>query len=221
MAYGPEHPSVVEKLAGQSYLVSSLSPNFQSMNYSAITVNAPTFMVNFLMSGVYSAVSKTAIAPIERVKLLNQNQNEMIKTGRLSQPYRGIGNCFARTIKNEGVITLWRGNSVNAIRYFRAQDRWFACFLVVGGFTISSLASYPIDTVRRRMMMTSGEAVKYKSSLHAFQTIVAKKGTKSLFKGFDAHILCGAAGVVVVASFDKLQLALFEKEYGYCGEFPL
>jgi len=115
------NPSVVEKLAGQSYLVSSLSPNFQSMNYSAITVNAPTFMVNFLMSGVYSAVSKTAIAPIERVKLLNQNQNEMIKTGRLSQPYRGIGNCFARTIKNEGVITLWRGNSVNAIRYFRAQ----------------------------------------------------------------------------------------------------
>jgi hypothetical protein len=33
------------------------------------------------------------------------------------------------------------------------------------------------------MMMTSGEAVKYKSSAHAFAEIVKKEGTKSLFKG--------------------------------------
>lgn len=32
-------------------------------------------------------------------------------------------------------------------------------------------------------MMTSGEAVKYKSSAHAFAEIVKKEGTKSLFKG--------------------------------------
>lgn len=31
--------------------------------------------------------------------------------------------------------------------------------------------------------MTSGEAVKYKSSAHAFAEIVKKEGTKSLFKG--------------------------------------
>ena len=30
------------------------------------------------------------------------------------------------------------------------------------------LASYPIDSVRRGMMITSGEAVKYKSSMDAF-----------------------------------------------------
>lgn len=33
------------------------------------------------------------------------------------------------------------------------------------------------------MMMTSGEAVKYRSSAHAFAEIVKKEGTKSLFKG--------------------------------------
>jgi solute carrier family 25 (adenine nucleotide translocator) protein 4/5/6/31 len=40
---------------------------------------------DFLMGGVSAAVSKTAAAPIERVKLLIQNQDEMIKQGRLSE----------------------------------------------------------------------------------------------------------------------------------------
>lgn len=79
------------------------------------------FAIDFLMGGVSAAVSKTAAAPIERVKLLIQNQDEMIKTGRLSEPYKGITDCFARTIKDEGVLSLWRGNTANVIRYFPTQ----------------------------------------------------------------------------------------------------
>jgi len=79
------------------------------------------FAVDFLMGGVSAAVSKTAAAPIERVKLLIQNQDEMIKAGRLSEPYKGIGECFSRTIKDEGTMSLWRGNTANVIRYFPTQ----------------------------------------------------------------------------------------------------
>ncbi|GMN53835.1 hypothetical protein TIFTF001_022973 [Ficus carica] len=49
-------------------------------------------------------VAGTMTAPIERVKLLIQNKNEMLKTGRLSQPYNGITHCFARTIEREGFL---------------------------------------------------------------------------------------------------------------------
>jgi solute carrier family 25 (adenine nucleotide translocator) protein 4/5/6/31 len=73
------------------------------------------------MGGVSAAVSKTAAAPIERVKLLIQNQDEMIKSGRLSEPYKGIGDCFKRTIQDEGFGSLWRGNTANVIRYFPTQ----------------------------------------------------------------------------------------------------
>lgn len=79
------------------------------------------FMIDFLMGGVSAAVSKTAAAPIERVKLLIQNQDEMIRAGRLSEPYKGISDCFAKTMKDEGVIALWRGNTANVIRYFPTQ----------------------------------------------------------------------------------------------------
>merc|ERR1711988_1797964 len=86
----------------------------------------PPFVADFLMGGVSAAVSKTAAAPIERVKLLIQNQDEMIKSGRLSHRYTGIGDCFKRTAADEGVMSLWRGNTANVIRYFPTQALNFA-----------------------------------------------------------------------------------------------
>ena len=78
------------------------------------------------MGGVSAAVSKTAAAPIERVKLLIQNQDEMLKSGRLARKYDGIGECFKRTIADEGFVSLWRGNTANVIRYFPTQALNFA-----------------------------------------------------------------------------------------------
>ena len=46
------------------------------------------FVEDFFLSGIAAGISKTAAAPIERVKLLVQNQDEMIKQGRLSEPYK-------------------------------------------------------------------------------------------------------------------------------------
>lgn len=78
------------------------------------------------MGGVSAAVSKTAAAPIERIKLLIQNQDEMLKAGRLSHKYNGIGDCFKRTTADEGIVSLWRGNTANVIRYFPTQALNFA-----------------------------------------------------------------------------------------------
>jgi len=300
-----------------------------------------SFLLDFGMGGVSAAVSKTAAAPIERVKLLIQNQDEMIKSGRLATPYKGIGDCFRRVISEEGFVSLWRGNLANVLRYFPTQalnfafkDQFkrmfavpktapyyntFAANIASGGaagassllfvysldyartrlandnkaakkggerqfnglvdvyrktlasdgiqglyrgFNIScvgivvyrglyfglydslkpivlrgplegsfigsfflgwaitigaGLASYPLDTVRRRMMMTSGEAVKYASSYAAFKEIVAKEGTKSLFKGAGANILRAVAGAGVLAGYDQLQVLVFGKTYGSGG----
>ena len=56
------------------------------------------------MGGTAAAISKTAAAPIERVKLLIQNQGAMLSAGRLDRPYTGIVDCFRRTYAEEGVI---------------------------------------------------------------------------------------------------------------------
>ncbi|XP_076894876.1 ADP,ATP carrier protein 1, mitochondrial-like [Bidens hawaiensis] len=333
--YGNYSNTVFSSPMTQSLMVANASPVFvQAPSEKGLT----GFAIDFLMGGVSAAVSKTAAAPIERVKLLIQNQDEMIKAGRLSEPYKGITDCFTRTVRDEGVMSLWRGNTANVIRYFPTQalnfafkdyfkslfnfkkdkdpywkvfggniasggmagasslvfvfsldyartrlandakaakkggerqfnglvdvykktyasdgiaglyrgfplsaagifiyrglyfgmydslkpilltgsmqDSFFASFAL--GWLITNaagLASYPIDTVRRRMMMTSGEAVKYKNTFDAFSQIVKKEGVKSLFKGGAANILRAVAGAGVLAGYDQLQLIVFGKKW--------
>ena len=50
----------------------------------------------------------------------------MLKTGRLDRKYDGIVECFKRTSQQEGVLSLWRGNTANVIRYFPTQALNFA-----------------------------------------------------------------------------------------------
>lgn len=52
------------------------------------------FYEDFMLGGVAAGISKTVAAPIERIKLLVQNQDEMIKQGRLDKPYGGVADCF-------------------------------------------------------------------------------------------------------------------------------
>ena len=70
---------------------------------------------------------------------------------------------------------------------------------------VSGLASYPIDTVRRRMMMTSGTGVHYKSSLDCGMQVIRNEGFMSLMKGAGANVLRGVAGAGVLSGFDLVK----------------
>jgi solute carrier family 25 (adenine nucleotide translocator) protein 4/5/6/31 len=41
--------------------------------------------------------------------------NQKITQGK---KYKGFGDCLVRCIKEEGTISLWRGNWANVLRYF-------------------------------------------------------------------------------------------------------
>merc|ERR1711872_184101 len=83
------------------------------------------FMKDFLAGGVAAAVSKTAVAPIERVKLLLQVQAAS-KQITAENAYKGMVDCFVRIPKEQGVLAYWRGNLANVIRYFPTQALNFA-----------------------------------------------------------------------------------------------
>jgi len=73
---------------------------------------------DFFAGGMAGIIAKTLTAPIERVKLLLQTEGENAK---LKKKYGGIVECFTRCVRDEGVLSLWRGNGVNVIRYFPTQ----------------------------------------------------------------------------------------------------
>jgi solute carrier family 25 (adenine nucleotide translocator) protein 4/5/6/31 len=78
----------------------SLFPQLSARTFVAASAdgnkgkNPVGFYEDFLLGGMAAGISKTVAAPIERVKLLVQNQDEMIKSGRLATPYKGVGDCF-------------------------------------------------------------------------------------------------------------------------------
>lgn len=147
--------------------------------------------------------------------------------------FNGLVDVYRKTLASDGIAGLYRGFTISCVGiivyrglYFGMYDslkpvlpeslqkNFLASFLLGWAVTTGAgLASYPIDTVRRRMMMTSGAAVKYDSSIHAFKEIIAKEGTKSLFKGAGANILRAIAGAGVLSGYDQLQMLLFGKKF--------
>jgi len=156
------------------------------------------------------------------------------KKGSGDRQFNGLLDVYRKTFKTDGIRGLYRGFNISCVGiivyrglYFgiydsvkpvvlkgKLNDSLIASFLLGWAVTIGAgLASYPIDTVRRRMMMTSGEAVKYSSSGQAFIQIIKQEGTLSLFKGAGANILRAVAGAGVLAGYDKLQVLVFGKAY--------
>ncbi|KAH9372868.1 hypothetical protein HPB48_019166 [Haemaphysalis longicornis] len=84
-----------------------------------------SFLKDFIAGGVAAAISKTSVAPIERVKLLLQVQH-VSKQLTPDKQYKGMIDCFVRIPKEQGFLSFWRGNLANVIRYFPTQALNFA-----------------------------------------------------------------------------------------------
>merc|ERR1711902_286578 len=138
--------------------------------------------------------------------------------------FNGLIDVYAKTLKSDGIQGLYRGFSISAVGIFIYRGMYFGLYdtlkpIVLGkdastflafilgwGVTVTAgLMSYPIDTIRRRMMMTSGAAVKYKNSMDCGMQILKNEGFMSMMKGAGANILRGVAGAGVLAGFDAFK----------------
>ncbi|KAB1279486.1 ADP/ATP translocase 2 [Camelus dromedarius] len=86
---------------------------------------AVSFANDFLAGGVAAAISKTVVAPTEGVTLLLQVQHAS-KQITADKQYEGIIDGVVRIPKEQGVLSFWRGNLANVIRYFPTQALNFA-----------------------------------------------------------------------------------------------
>merc|ERR1712039_171630 len=158
----------------------------------------PGFVVDFLMGGVSAAVSKTAAAPIERVKLLIQNQDEMLKTGRLAEPYKGIGDCFKKALN-----FAFKDQFKRMFGYNKDRDgywKWFAGNLASGGAAGASslLFVYSLDYARTRLANDNKSAKKggerqFNGLFDVYKKTLKSDGIVGLYRGF--NISC--VGIIV------------------------
>jgi solute carrier family 25 (adenine nucleotide translocator) protein 4/5/6/31 len=184
--------------------------------------NAPQYVkfgTNIASGGLAGSLSLTLVYSLDfaRTRLANDAKG---KGGE--RQFNGLIDVYAKTLKTDGIQGLYRGFTISCVGIFIYRGMYFGLydslkpillgadasvlwsFLLGWGVTIfSGLMSYPIDTVRRRMMMTSGSAVKYKGSVDCAVQVIKAEGFMSLMKGAGANILRGVAGAGVLAGFDK------------------
>lgn len=166
--------------------------------------------------GIAAGISKTAVAPIERVKLLLQTQdaNPRIASGEIPR-YTGVINCFARVSAEQGVASLWRGNLANVIRYFPTQAfnfmfkdafksmfpkydaktqfwQFFGANLASGALAGagSLLIVYPLDFARTRLAadVGKGSGREFNGLIDCLKKTATRGGPMALYDGFGVSV---------------------------------
>ncbi|KAF8764620.1 ADP/ATP translocase 1-like [Argiope bruennichi] len=179
-------------------------------------IDVMSFAKDFLAGGIAAAISKTAVAPIERVKLLLQVQHVSTQISADKQ-YKGIVDCFIRIPKEQGILSFWRGNLANVIRYFPTQalnfafkDKYKQIFL--GGvdkrtqfwrYFLGNLASggaagatslcfvYPLDFARTRLAADVGKGPQnrqFSGLVNCLGKIFKSDGLLGLYRGFSVSV---------------------------------
>lgn len=181
------------------------------------------FFIDFLLGGVAGGVSKTLVAPLERVKLLLQCQDVSTQIGTTSavKNYAGFTDCFKRVYTEQGFASYWRGNWANVLRYFptqalnfsfkekyqrilvrhRKEDhfwKFFAEMLASGGAAgaTSLCFVYPLDFARTRMGADVGRSHTerlYRNLTDCLTQTYRTEGVSALYRGFGVSI----AGIIV------------------------
>eukprot|EP00921_Rhytidocystis_pertsovi_P012437 GHVQ01020224.1.p1 GENE.GHVQ01020224.1~~GHVQ01020224.1.p1 ORF type:complete len:397 (-),score=76.89 GHVQ01020224.1:1924-3000(-) len=199
------------------------SPPPPANNGNRVNKSADNFALSFLLGGVAGGVSKTAVAPLERVKLLLQVQDAstQIGLGRDTQKYSGFWNCIVRVQKEQGFLSFWRGNWANVLRYFPTQALNFACkeqyqkffvrhdsktdfwkffagMLMSGGAAGATSLTfvYPLDFARTRLGADVGhnkQDRQFTGLSDCVKKIYKNDGIRGMYYGFGVSVL----GIVV------------------------
>jgi solute carrier family 25 (adenine nucleotide translocator) protein 4/5/6/31 len=185
---------------------------------------------DLLVGGSIGAISKTVMAPVERVKLLMQTQdsNPEVLSGRVAR-YTSIGDCFRRVSSEQGMKAFWRGNLVNCLRYAPQQgsalafndalnkifpdynsktDFWKSTGtkLASGGLAgaIANTICYPFDFARTRLASDLGKGKpQFNGIMDCIVTTVKNQGLTGLYTGWSVTV----AGAFV---YRAGQLGLFK-----------
>merc|ERR1712107_95256 len=174
--------------------------------------------------GMAGALSLMFVYSLDYARTRLASDTKSSKKGGERQ-FNGLVDVYRKTLAPDGIQGLYRGFCISCVGivvyrgfYFglydtisplMGEDASFVFKFCLGyAVTVSAgLLSYPIDTIRRRMMMTSGAAVKYNGSIDCTMQILKDDGFLSLFKGAGANILRGMAGAGVLAGFDVVKKA--------------
>jgi solute carrier family 25 (mitochondrial adenine nucleotide translocator), member 4/5/6/31 len=203
--------------------------------YSAKTDFGMFFLVNMASGGLAGAGSLCIVYPLDyaRTRLASD-------VGAGQRSFNGLADCLIKTAKGpSGFMGLYNGFGVSVAGIIPYRGVYFGMFDSLMGinpyrkekgavgllskFAVAQVtaitagyASYPFDTIRRRLQMQSEKPKEdwlYKGTMDCCVKIMKEEGTSALFKGAGANALrtVGSAMVLVLYGEIKSMMGVEEK----------
>ncbi|XP_073143538.1 mitochondrial adenine nucleotide transporter ADNT1-like [Henckelia pumila] len=199
---------------------------------------------SLVAGGVAGGVSRTAVAPLERLKILLQVQNPhnvkycgtiqglkyIWRTEGFRGMFKGNGTNCARIVPNSAVKFFSYEQASKGILYLYRQqtgneDAQLTPLLRLGAGACAGIiamsATYPMDMVRGRItVQTEKSPFQYRGMFHALSTVLREEGFRALYKGW-------LPSVIGVVPYVGLNFAVYEslkdwlvksKAFGLVGE---
>jgi solute carrier family 25 (adenine nucleotide translocator) protein 4/5/6/31 len=188
------------------------------------------FLTNMASGGLAGAGSLCIVYPLDyaRTRLASD-----VGTGK--RDFKGLADCLVKTAAGEqGILGLYNGFGVSVLGiipyrgvYFGLYDSLreknpykadkgvvgFVSKFAVAQFTaiMAGYASYPFDTIRRRLQMQSEKPRDqwvYKGTMDCASQILRNEGFTAMFKGAGANALRTVGSALVLVLYDQFQQLL-------------
>jgi len=188
------------------------------------------FLVNMASGGLAGAGSLCIVYPLDyaRTRLASD-------VGKDQKSFNGLADCLVKTAKGPGgIMGLYNGFGVSVAGIIPYRGVYFGLFDTLAGvnpfrndkgivglaskfgiaqFTaiVAGYASYPFDTIRRRLQMQSEKPKDqwlYKGTVDCFYKIMREEGTSALFKGAGANALRTVGSAMVLVLYGEIKTFL-------------
>jgi len=207
--------------------------------YNPKTEFGKFFLVQMASGALAGAGSLCIVYPLDyaRTRLASD-------VGSGKRDFNGLWDCLKRTASGpKGFLGLYNGFGVSVAGIIPYRGVYFGLYdslreknpykddtgliaiasrFAVAQFTAiaAGYASYPFDTVRRRLQMQSEKPPEqwvYKGTLDCAKKVIAEEGTQALFKGAGANALRTVGSAMVLVLYDSLQTALGIRKSSMAG----
>eukprot|EP01067_Filipodium_phascolosomae_P009532 Filipodium_phascolosomae@DN855_c0_g1_i1.p1 len=184
------------------------------------------FLCNVASGGMAGATSLMIVYPLDFAR--TRLAADMGKGG--TREFTGLTDCLTKVFNRTGFMSLYQGFGVSVQgiivyrgAYFGLYDtiksvvfkdekktNIFFKWVVAQSVTASAgFASYPFDTVRRRMMMMAGrkgaDEIQYKNTIDCWKKVLEQEGPRAFFKGAWSNVLRGFGGALVLVLYDEFK----------------
>jgi solute carrier family 25 (adenine nucleotide translocator) protein 4/5/6/31 len=171
--------------------------------------------------------------PIRQYRGMKDIVVEVLRTDGIKGMYQGYGISLGGSVvyrllylggydaaKEEVLLWKHRARPIQDERVFVVTDRnpinpnsvdmtWTERFVLAQVVSLSAgTVCYPIDSVRRRMMMQAGKAIderKYVSSIQCFHVMWTTEGIRGFYLGFGPNIVRSIGGALALVAYDALK----------------